>query len=79
MTTNKGTREAIEKMGREGEKPCNVYKHMIRLGVGEDTLVAIHLLLLINRLGRNLFPFVPVLMTEYAILSYRPTVRFSEL
>ena len=40
MTTNKSTRDAIKKMGRDGEKPGNVYKHMTRLGVGEDTSVA---------------------------------------
>ena len=40
VTTNKSTREAIKKLGRDGEKPGNVYKHMTRLGVGEDTSVA---------------------------------------
>ena len=37
VTTNKSTREAIKKLGRDGEKPGNVYKHMTRLGVSEDT------------------------------------------
>ena len=40
VTTNKSTREATKKLGRDGEKPGNVYKHMTRLGVGEDTSVA---------------------------------------
>jgi hypothetical protein len=40
VTTNKSTRDAIKQMGRDGEKPGNVYKHMTRLGVGEDTSVA---------------------------------------
>ena len=40
VTTNKSTREAIKRMGRDGEKPGNVYKHLTRLGVGENTSVA---------------------------------------
>ena len=40
VTTNKSTREAIKKLDRDGEKPSNVYKHMTKLGVGEDTSVA---------------------------------------
>ena len=37
VTTNKSTREAIKKLGRDGEKPGNVYKHVTRLGVGETS------------------------------------------
>ena len=37
VTTNKSTREAIKKLGRDGEKPGNVYKHVNRLGVGETS------------------------------------------
>ena len=40
VTTNKSTREAIKKMGRDGEKPGNMYKHLTRLGVGEESTVA---------------------------------------